>query len=300
MKSIKNDRQRIKLAIFVLAGGAVVSLVLLSAVLDGLKFAPGIPLPPPEAPAIDAPLQLADELPWDQIMRWIWLLFLGLAGLGLILELLTAHGRRRIFFYAVWVGLFAGIIFGGITLLERFLPDALPVAHEQQVLHAPLDDRRVDDAAITEEFVVPVVEEIPLWAIFLVTTAVATIGLFLLFRLYRAWKNRWRRLATLQDLALQAQIAAEQIEYGADLRDIVIRCYNEMKLIVSRATGVKDSAAITPREFASLLYAAGIKDEHIVKLTALFEEVRYGGKESSVRRADALACLDALASAYSR
>ena len=141
MKSIKNDRQRIKLAIFVLAGGAVVSLVLLSAVLDGLKFAPGIPLPPPEAPAIDAPLQLADELPWDQIMRWIWLLFLGLAGLGLILELLTAHGRRRIFFYAVWVGLFAGIIFGGITLLERFLPDALPVAHEQQVLHAPLDDR---------------------------------------------------------------------------------------------------------------------------------------------------------------
>lgn len=283
-----------------LAGAAVISLILLTGALDGLKFAPGIPLPLPEAAPVGAPLPLIDELPWEQIMRWFWLFLLGLAGLGLILELLTSYGRRRIFAYVVMLGVFAGIIFGGISLWERLRPDAPLETVEQQLLDEPLDDELAYyDAAEPEELIVPVVEEIPLWAVFFVTTAVAAIGVFLLFRFYRAWKDRSRRLSTLQDLALQAQIAAEQIEHGVDLQDIVIRCYREMKLIVSRVTGVKDSAAITPREFTSLLYNAGIEDEHIVKLTALFEEVRYGGKESSVRRRDALACLNALASAYS-
>lgn len=281
-----------------LAGAAVISLILLTGALDGLKFAPGIPLPLPEAAPVGAPLPLADELPWEQIMRWFWLFLLGIAGLGLILELLTSHGRRKIFAYAVMLGVFAGIIFGGISLWERLRPDAPLETVEQQLLDEPLDNIAYG-AVETEELIVPVVEEIPLWAVFFVTTAVAAIGVFLLFRFYRAWKDRNRRLLTLQDLALQAQIAAEQIEHGADLQDIVIRCYREMKLVVSSATGVKDSAAITPREFTSLLYNAGIEDEHIVKLTALFEEVRYGGKESSVRRKDALACLNALASAYS-
>ncbi len=299
MKFAKNDRKKIKAAIFVLAGVAVISLVLLSGALDGLKFAPGIPLPPPEAAPAGAPPLLVEEVPWEQIMRWVWLFLLGAAGLGLILELLTPYGRQRIFSYLVIVGLVIGIVYGGITLWQRLMPAVPHETNEQQLLHDPLDDKFAADPVETEELVVPVVEEIPLWAIFFVTTAVAAIGVFLLFRFYRAWKDRRHRLSTLQDLALQAQIAAEQIEHGADLRDIVIRCYNEMKLIVSGATGVKDAAAITPREFASLLYEAGIKDEHIVKLTALFEEVRYGGKESSVRRTDALACLDALASAYS-
>jgi len=298
MKLAKNNRKKTQAAVFMLAGVTVISLILLSGALDGLKFAPGIPLPPPEAAPIGAPLLLADELPWEQIMQWIWLFLLGLAGLGLILELLTSYGRRRIFAYAVVLGVFTGIIFAGTSLLERWLPDAPLETVEQQLLDEPLDDVAYG-AVEPEELIVPVVEEIPLWAVFFVTTAVAAIGVFLLFRFYRAWKDRSRRLSTLQDLALQAQVAAEQIERGVDLQDIVIRCYREMKLVVSRVTGVKDSAAITPREFTSLLYNAGIEDEHIVKLTVLFEEVRYGGKESSVRRRDALACLNALASTYS-
>jgi hypothetical protein len=217
----------------------------------------------------------------------------------LIVELLSSYGRRRIFSYMLMIGILAGIIIGGFALLERWLPDVPPEIVEQPLLHDPLGDPLAADAVETEELAVPVVEEIPLWATFVVTTAVAAIGFFLLLRGYRAWQDRRGRLATLRELALQAEIAAKELEHGADLRDIVIRCYTEMKLILSRTTGIKDSAAITPREFASLLSDAGIKDKHIVKLTALFEEVRYGGKESAVRRTDALACLDALAAAYS-
>lgn len=96
-----------------------------------------------------------------------------------------------------------------------------------------------------------------------------------------------------------AQTALAELRGGAPVTDVVLRCWVRMVEILSKRSGACDRPDLTPREFAELLGKLGFRHEAIGLLTKLFEEVRYGRKESGPRRADALAALSALERAYS-
>jgi len=104
--------------------------------------------------------------------------------------------------------------------------------------------------------------------------------------------------AVLDELALEAGRAADAIRAGDDPRDAVLRCYKEMCRVLARHGAVRESSSLTPREFASLLRARGMVNQHADRLTWIFEEVRYGSRPSAPLAGQAVACLEAIQAAY--
>ncbi|MCK4681559.1 DUF4129 domain-containing protein, partial [Candidatus Bipolaricaulota bacterium] len=55
----------------------------------------------------------------------------------------------------------------------------------------------------------------------------------------------------------------------------------------------------TPREFAERLRSSGMMVVHVDRLTAIFEQVRYGGRPGEAFVDEATASLEAIEEAYS-
>ena len=142
----------------------------------------------------------------------------------------------------------------------------------------------------------------PDWAVILVALgaamAAASIGAVFVLKVYpRLRRGRSDRLL-LEELARRAGAAAGRIRDGDDLRDAVRRCYKEMSDLLCTRADISDVAALTPREFAAALRARGMKDATVDRLTAIFETVRYGGRAASAFADEAIACLEAIQTAY--
>jgi hypothetical protein len=102
-------------------------------------------------------------------------------------------------------------------------------------------------------------------------------------------------------LVAEAETALADLRAGGDLRDTVMRCYSEMSEVIGHRRGLARHASMTPREFEQFLAGAGLRDEHIQRLTRLFEAVRYGGRATGERdRREAIDCLAAIVRDHGR
>jgi hypothetical protein len=101
----------------------------------------------------------------------------------------------------------------------------------------------------------------------------------------------------LNELAACAEEAADRIRFGDDAGGAVRRCYARMSKILSRRMRI-DETYLTPREFADSLERVGIASEHVVRLTGMFELVRYGRRPEDRFTEEAIACLGAIRVAY--
>ncbi len=101
------------------------------------------------------------------------------------------------------------------------------------------------------------------------------------------------------DLGRIAAQAAIGLDEGKELSEIVLRCYRDMCAIMARNVAIR--AEMTAREFAGHLREAGVREEEVFKLTALFERVRYGryiaGPEE---RVEAITLLKAIEDQYGK
>ncbi|QLG29050.1 DUF4129 domain-containing protein [Halorarum halophilum] len=77
-----------------------------------------------------------------------------------------------------------------------------------------------------------------------------------------------------------AGAAADRLEEDAGLGNEVYRAWSEMTDLLD----VENPAASTPDEFADAAVAAGMDREDVTALTAVFEEVRYGGADPTPER----------------
>jgi hypothetical protein len=139
----------------------------------------------------------------------------------------------------------------------------------------------------------------PQW---LVVTITLAFIILILGVIWFVWQRRPRR-TTLESpkqlLALEARRAIETLQAGSDLKDTVLRCYQEMSQVLKEQRGIQRQKGMTPREFEKHLVEIGLRDEHIRRLTRLFEGVRYGDNVSSERdKREALDCLRAIVRAY--
>jgi hypothetical protein len=94
--------------------------------------------------------------------------------------------------------------------------------------------------------------------------------------------------------------ARQALLSGADLKNVILRSYQQMSLALERDQQIERAAGMTTGEFERLLTSRGIPQQPVHQLTLLFDAVRYGhwqprpGDEQN-----ALACLDAIL-AYSK
>jgi hypothetical protein len=102
-------------------------------------------------------------------------------------------------------------------------------------------------------------------------------------------------------IILEAEKALADLQSGANLKDTIMRCYADMSQVLAETRNVERQRGMTPREFESYLAALGLRDDHIRRLTRLFEGVRYGPDTPSRREElEAADCLNAIVNAYGK
>lgn len=284
-------RQRILTLCFL--GGSILALLLLAFGLTGLTFQPGrfynVPNVASESGVFagDSPIGGAGDLlpAIFSLMGMLALLFLVVS---LIMSIFSAKYRRYLLRQIIGVGV--------ILLLLSLIR---PLAGEDTARNGEVTSGQPQSQ-------LPAGEPLPQFtaapASWLTWALVLLLALLLVGGIWFFWRRGRPQLAPAAaspPLAEAAQQALADISIGGDVRDAVLRCYREMNRVLAEQRGVQRARAMTPREFADHLRVTGLQDEHIERLTQLFERARYGGRHASERDAqDAVACLSAIVAAY--
>ena len=114
---------------------------------------------------------------------------------------------------------------------------------------------------------------------------------------FLTWRGLRRRpsvdIPEMPDLSRIVARAVMDLEKGGELSDIVLRCYRDMCAILGRKVALRKE--MTAREFAQRLQQAGVSEREVLRLTSLFERVRYGRHAASPdERAEAIALLQTI------
>ena len=127
--------------------------------------------------------------------------------------------------------------------------------------------------------------------IVLVSTS-AVVALMIVGVIWLVYRQSQTLMQPKRSVVQSAQRAIVEIDAGADLRSVVMRCYSDMLTAARRIRGVERDAHVTPSEFSATLQSVGLPIDEVDQLTRLFESVRYGGRDAnSAERATARACL---------
>ncbi len=271
-------------------------VAILSGGLTKLRFQPGKPFPqeaPPAPPDIGEtgrnlqPAWLAEM--FQRLIYAIVLLAVVITAIGAI----VSHQFRRFLLRQLPPIL---VLFLLLVLFSLFFhPEQAKLASSH-----PPPPAAPPAAGSAPEYVPPAVTP-PNWSVVLIAlgTAGGIVGLgFAAWWRFRRAKPVPEERDVLAELGVEAGAAAARIRSGEEPRDVVIRAYKEMCDILSRR--VENPDYLTAREFARRLRARGMRDEHVDRLTRIFEEVRYGHREGTRFAGDAVSCLEEIRDAYAQ
>lgn len=116
------------------------------------------------------------------------------------------------------------------------------------------------------------------WAV--VAASLLAIGIIVFIKI----KGRSQGNFEKNQLLNEAENALAALNAGADFKNVIIRCYHQMSMILKQNRGVERYNSMTVREFEKMLQEKGIPYTPIHHLSSLFELVRYG--KYRVTRAD--------------
>ena len=216
----------------------------------------------------------------------VWVLF----PISVIYFFISAEARRRVLRDLLLLTLVLGLLYLFTRVFRRFQELAEDISNLAQVGPPPPPEFIAEPS----EFIIhpPGALVVGVSALLLASLLVAA------YWVWRGWQQTHPHDALTQ-LASEAQTALKELQAGADLQDVVLRCYYEMSRVLRDHKGVRREKAMTPREFERRLEAVGVRDDHIRRLTRLFEGVRYGAKRAGEReRREAQECLAAIVRTY--
>jgi hypothetical protein len=255
-----------KLLIFV--GFVALATAFVAASLSQMQLKPGLPLPSVEGGKLVA--SSIETVPTAQItisafFRIVLVVFVAALALGIAIRLLKDLRRNKI----RWSQLISAaltavvillVITGILALLVSLLPATKDLPSAAQ-LGAPAP-------AATA----PLGPPPPLlkWLVLIGLAILVATGGMLIFKL--STQARLRR----SSLEREAEKARQAILAGASLKDVVLRCYQQMSLALQEEQGIAREGYMTSGEFESLLAGKGFPYEPVHQLTRLFESVRYG------------------------
>jgi hypothetical protein len=270
---------------------ASLALLALASGIGGMALQPGQPfgltLPAREG-AAPGPVGSFDIRP--ALVAFVWVCLI-VSAVGLVVSgSLRRHLLRMLPIYAVW-GL---LIYLFLSWLWSQAASSAGVPGPPIGQAQPTPPALPAPAPLTPP---AFVANPPQWLVLAVSLAVGGLAVGAIWLV--AARARRRPQSALAQIAREAGAALAGLEAGEDLRNAVLRCYAEMSRVLGERRGVQRDKTMTPREFEARLAAAGLRDEHIRRLTRLFEGVRYGPRAPGEREErEALACLRAIVAAY--
>jgi HJR/Mrr/RecB family endonuclease len=274
-------RKRSEFWIFCFLAGAVAALTLLAAGLSQVRLAPGEPF------VLNiGRLNLGGREPgmpgWTNIGNVLLLILVwGLLPVLVLALIFSAEFRRTILQRALMFVIWTLVIYGALRAFQ---------AATGQLLGSGFFGSTRDPSLV--QVVPSFVTNPPAWLVTLITLLVLALfaGAILV-----VWRRMQSEAPAIELVGQEAQDALDELHAGGNLHDIVVRCYIEMGRVVARQTGVQRHEAMTPREFEARLAMAGLREDHIRRLTRLFEAVRYGTQAPSKREErEAVECLSAI------
>lgn len=202
------------------------------------------------------------------------LLFRGIVALALVAlplyvlySLLTSKGRQRLIADLIVIG----ILFLLATYLQK-LPPKENTQKQDPISIAGQSTAEPPDLPVSVFVAAP-----PVWLTPVVILVSSILVVILIFVGIRFFQRTPETEFSLDELAQEAQNAIESLSDGGDLKLTVIHCYREMTRIVKQQKGIERDTAMTVREFEGHLVSRGLPQDATKTLTALFEQVRYGG-----------------------
>lgn len=274
---------------------ALAALVFLAASLKQVQLQPGRALPF-GAPGLSQDDGAAGGVAGNlmmSLMRGIYGIALVLLPAAIIYLIVSPSARRRL--------LRDILIFLPLLLLFYVISEAMQ-RKEARDLQSP--EAAPAGGQFGEAGMLPMADFVadpPRWLVWGATMALALLLAGLVFAVV-SWAGKRRpREAALERVAQQAEEAAAALTSGADLRDVIVRCYAEMGRVLAEARGIRRAQDMTPREFEIYLEALGLPAAPVHRLTLLFEDVRYGGRQAEHSEGQlAIMCLQSIAQAARR
>ncbi len=265
-------------------GLAMAFVMIIAASLPRLKLQPGMPFPILENNQVSAAPAATEPFVSMQANQFFGIL------LAIVLSGLFLYGFYKLVRGAKWKDitgfilrtLFISLIAAGILWLILLLPKsgnsaatAVPVPTAQPQITTPLG---------------PVPPTL-LWLVgigLLVTGIVA--GVWIL-------TASSRRAMPIALVGIEAEKAFQALKSGVNLKDVIIKCYRQMSLVLEKERGIEREEFMTTGEFEKLSEAAGIPHDPLHQLTGLFEAVRYGDwQPNPIDEDKAIQCLEAIIS----
>jgi hypothetical protein len=261
---------------------ATIGMVILSTSLTGLVFQPGLPIPGADSsPSTHASTGATEPqtLGVGKALQFPFAISFGVILLVILLSLGKKVDFRQI---AKWVACLLVVAF--VSVLLNQIKFNLPVTPAGNSQEADLPPSVVYDIAPIGD---PPQHLYSLVLIFILLAAAVLVAVII--------AHAVQRVKADDAIGAEASEALRAIKEGADLRNVIYRCYLQMVKIASEKRGLTREESATPREFERYLVSKGIPDLPIHQLTGLFEKVRYGGKAlDSEDEETAVACLSAI------
>jgi hypothetical protein len=273
-----------------LAALSLVGLFILASGVDTLDLRGGpLYLLPESKQETREPLPAEITQRTSNYLSLLALVFLIVLPISLLYLLLSPDARRRFLIQVVQVSLIVFFVYFLYRNIGRIFTNL------RNGFSGGLAEG-LEAGGVELRFLEPFTPHNPAWLTQLLSFALAAGFVYFLFWL---WKKRWQiddRLSTpAEKLVRSAQSALRRIDAGQNLRDVVLRCYQEMTQAVAEKRHITRPEYATPHEFIRSLEAAGLPAEQVGRLTDLFEAVRYGHKiPGAQERAEAVACLKAV------
>lgn len=285
-------------------GLAGVAIILLAAGLSDLELQPGQTFPMGvlgEHPSTGGSLGGLPAIRLPFARYWpvvIVLLFIAIFGLWIITFILRPQARKRMLARLISYILIFLTIYLFFNLLWSLdltpFPNPAGKTSSSEVVTEPAG--QAEERPAPPSFIV----DPPQWLVGLIVLLTMTALFSLIWLLWRL-RRPVSEASPLDLFVREAQQTIDELQTGHDLKDTVRRCYRDMHRILSEQRGLERQAAMTPREFEAYLTELGLRDEHIHRLTRLFESVRYSPQTPGQREErEALACLNAIVDAYGR
>jgi hypothetical protein len=275
-----DDRKRKSLTIL---GLTAIAIMLIAAALPRLELKLGTPLPgwQEQSEALPAESMTFPPITINTFIRAILGIILVMVVAYIVYKVIRGASWKEILSSARYVAILGVMILVGIgilfaigslritTLLDvpEILPPALKLNGPQL---APLNPGMI-------------------WLVW--------IGLCMVIVLLAVRIARWQiqRRRARDPLTLEVERALQALRSGESFKNVIVRCYREMSLVLKKERSIELEDTMTAQEFERLLEARGIPRPPIEQLTRLFEAARYGYRSpTSADEQEAFDCLNAI------
>ncbi len=252
---------------------SIVSILVLAVGLVGLQLRPAMAIRSAGSPDLPPPPAAGPDAGGFVALRVVLLALTAITFLALVVSAFSREGRKRLLAMAVFLL--------ALMIAQAILSDVLPKAQAREQEVAPAPAGGLAAPATGTGAVVPFEPRPPgwlLWAAAALSVLLAAAGAVAVLVAVRN-----RRPRGVGRLAEPSRAAAESLGRGADLRNVILRCYHDMSVVISEELGLDRQGSVTPREFATFLEGWGLPAVPVRELTEVFEEVRYGSAAPSRR-----------------